>query len=280
MVSRSLDGFAFPVRHSPGARARALDVARRVERASEWLAGRLGFTARIRLSVANAADWATVATTSTYGTPQGSGDHVRFAADDGWFGAALYADIAPHAGAATAARLRAAYGEPPALRPYFDLVGVHEATHLFQDQAWPDAPGMWISELHANLAMVGFAHEVEPESLPALRALTSTVDELPAWATPVRELADMAASSEHGVTNFAWFHFGLTRAAEELWTCFGADALREVFEHVRDGGDADHPVLARVAARWGQSVSESAGVGRASSGMAASSVRETMPNLG
>jgi len=274
-VSRSLDGFAFPVRHSPGARERALDVARRVERASEWLAGRLGCTARIRVSVADAADWDTVATTSTYGTPQGSGDHVRFAADDGWFGAALYAEIAPHVGAATTARLRGTYGEPPALRPYFDLVGVHETTHLFQDQAWPDAPGMWISELHANLAMVGFAHEVEPESLPALRALTSTVDELPARATPVRELADMAESSAHGAANFAWFHFGLTRAAEELWTCFGAAALREVFEHVRDGGGADHPVLAHVATRWGQSAS-----GPASSGMAASSVRETTPNLG
>jgi len=253
-VSQSLDGFAFPVRYSPGARERAVDVARRMERASKWLAERLGFTARITLSVADAADWDAVATTSTYGTPQGSGDHVRVAADDGWFGAALYADIRPHAGTATARRLCDVYGEPPVLRPYFDLVAVHELTHLFQDQAWPRPPGMWISELHANLAMVGFAHEVEPGALPVLRGLTSTVDELPSRLVPVRELADMAVSSERSALNFAWFHFGLTRAAEELWACFGADAPRVVFEHVRDGGDAEHPLLARVVARWGRPV--------------------------
>ncbi|MYW03111.1 hypothetical protein [Streptomyces sp. SID3343] len=270
----TLDGFGFPVRHSPGARERAVVVARRVERAAAWLTEQLDVRARTTLSVADAADWGTVATVPLYGTPQGSGDHLRVAADDGWFGADLYADIRPHLRPQTAAALRETYGEPPALRPYFDLVAVHELTHLFQDQSRPAYPGMWIAELHANLAMVGYAHDVEPELLPVLRAFTATVDDLPAEVTPVRELADMDRAFDHGAINFAWFHFGLTRAAEGLWASGGPDVLRGLYEHVRAGGGAEYPALAEVAAGWNQSA------GAASSGISASSVRDAMPNLG
>ncbi|MGW1997337.1 hypothetical protein [Embleya sp. NPDC001921] len=246
----TLDGFGCTVRFSPGARERAEFVAGRVDRAAAWLGERLGFAPRIRLSVANAADWDSVATVPLYGTPQGARDHLRVAADDGWFGTELFAAIRPHLGAETARTVRAVYGEPPALRPYFDLVAVHELTHLFQDQVWPGYPGMWIAELHANLAMVGYAHEVEPELLPALRAFTSTVDDLPVQVTPVRELADMERSFEHGAINFAWFHFTLTRAAERLWAAEGAEVLRAVYEHIRAGGGAEHPVLRQVATGW------------------------------
>jgi hypothetical protein len=270
----TLDGFGFPVRHSPGARERAEFVARRVARAADWLAGHLGVRPSLTLSVADAADWDTVATVPLYGTPQGSGDHLRVAADDGWFGRDLYADIRPHLRPKTAAALRETYGEPPALRPYFDLVAVHELTHLFQDHGWPGYPGMWIAELHANLAMVGWAHEVEPELLPALRAFTATLDDLPAEMTPIRELADMERAFDHGASNFAWFHFGLTRAAEELWASAGADVLRELFAHVEAGGGAGHPVLVEVAAGWNQAERS------ASSGIAPSSVRDAMPSLG
>jgi hypothetical protein len=270
----ALDGFGFSVRHSAGARERAAFVARRVERAAGWLAERLDVRPRITLSVADATDWDTVATVPLYGTPQGSGDHLRVAADDGWFGPDLYTDIRPHVRPETAAALRESYGEPPALRPYFDLVAVHELTHLFQDQVWPAYPGMWIAELHANLAMVGYVHDVEPELLPVLRAFTSTVDDLPVEATPVRELADMERAFDFGAVNFAWFHFGLTRAAEELWTSDGAEVLRGLYEHVGAGGGAEYPALAEVAARWNQT--ESA----ASSGIAPSSVRDAMPSLG
>ncbi|WP_406284196.1 hypothetical protein [Embleya sp. NBC_00896] len=273
-TSATLEGFGFPVHLSPGAEERAAFVAGRVERAAAWLSEQLGVTPRIRLSVADADDWDSVATAPLYGTPQGTEDHLRVAADDGWFGTELYASIRPHVSAGTADLLRAAYGEPPALRPYFDLVAVHELTHLFQDQVWPAYPGMWIAELHANLAMVGYAHDVEPELLPALRAFTATVDELPVEVTPVRELANMEGSFEHGAINFAWFHFGLTRAAEALWADAGADVLRGLYEHVRAGGGADHPALREVAAGWNQPPSA------ASSGIADSSVRETMPSLG
>ncbi|WP_424636823.1 hypothetical protein [Embleya sp. AB8] len=256
----TLDGFGVAVRYSPGARERAAVVAGRVDRAAAWLTEGLGFAPRIRLSVADAADWDSVATVPLYGTPQGSGEDLRVAADDGWFGADLYAAIRPHLGAEPAAALRAVFGEPPALRPYFDLVAVHELTHLFQDQAWPGYPGMWIAELHADLAMVGYAHRVEPELLPVLRAFTATVDELPAEVTLLRELADMDRSFEHGAINFAWFHFNLTRAAERLWAAEGMEALRGLYEHIRAGGGADHPALEWVAAQWGRP--GSAGVGR------------------
>ncbi|GCD94387.1 hypothetical protein [Embleya hyalina] len=246
----TLDGFASTVRYSPGAERRAAFVAGRVDRAAAWLGDRLGFAARVRLSVADADDWDAVATVPLYGTPQGSGDHLRVAADDGWFGARLYADLRPHLGAGTVGRLREVYGEPLALRPYFDLVAVHELTHLFQDQLWPARPGMWIAELHANLAMVGYAHEVEPDLLPVLRAFTATVDDLPVEVAPLRELADMERSFEHGAVNFAWFHFRLTRVAEELWAAGGAEVLRGVYEHVGAGGGAEHPALRASAASW------------------------------
>ncbi|MFI1384852.1 hypothetical protein [Embleya sp. NPDC020886] len=246
----TLDGFGCTVRYSPGARERAVVVAERVDRAAGWLTERLGFAPRIRLSVADAADWDAVATVPLYGTPQGAEDHLRVAADDGWFGAELFAAIRPHLGAGSIAALRAEYGEPPALRPYFDLVAVHELTHLFQDQVWPAYPGMWIAELHANLAMVGYAHEVEPELLPALRAFTATVDELPVEVTPIRELVDMERSFERGAINFGWYHFSLTRVAERLWAAAGAEGLRALYEHIRAGGNAEHPVLRGVAAEW------------------------------
>lgn len=259
----SVPGFPFPVRASLGAEARAEELAARTERVLAWMTDALHFTPTLRLNVVDEHDWPDVTSMPLYGMPHAHDGEITVGVGEAPFYRDQLASFAPHLSEATAANLREEYGDPASLLPYYEAIHVHELTHLYHQQDWNSYPDLWLVELHANLGMVGYLNEMEPDMLPAMHALTTVVHDMPAASLRHRELADMPHALEHSLFNYAWYFFHLTLAADELWETGGAPLLRRLHEYVRARQHAlspgpvtreqmwaVHPALAQVMDEW------------------------------
>ncbi|MDI2130023.1 hypothetical protein [Yinghuangia seranimata] len=258
-----VSGFPFAVRASAGAEARAEELAARTERAITWMTDALRFVPTLRLNVADEQDWPSVTDMPLYGMPRAIDGEITVPVGPAPFYDEQLASYMPYVSEATRANLREQYGEPGSLVSYYEAVHVHELTHLYHQQDWASYPDLWLVELHANMAMVGYLSEMEPDMLPAMRTLTGVVYDMPADTLPFRALPDMEHALEHGLFNYAWYFFHLTDAAEELWETGGTRLFRRLYEFVRarqhaaepghvtrDEMWAVHPALAQVMDEW------------------------------
>lgn len=239
MPLESIDGFPFPASASRGTEERALALAARAASALDWHAEQLGWRPKLRLTIADADDWAGVANVPIYGVPQTWGDHTILAADDAPLFRELSADLLAHAPPAEADRLRDTYGDPPVLVGYFDQFLPHELVHLFCEQASVAPAPLWIVELFCNLGMVGYLATNEPGSLPLLRTATDASAHIPISERPVHDLDDMERSFEAGQLAFGWYILRLTALADRLWHEADAGLYRSFYDRLRQ---ADEPV--------------------------------------
>jgi hypothetical protein len=253
---RAVEGFGFEVSVSAGAELRGKVTAERAERALDWLAGALGTRPVLRLCVADESDWDVVAPVPLYGMPQTWGDLVIVPAGRAPLIDEQYDVFAPYVTARTAAGVRAAYGDPPDLAGFFDLLLVHELTHLFHEQVWRSQPELWLLELHANLGLFGYLADQEPDRLAGVRAFAGCARDVPAEVAPVRGLAEMErALDDGGPVNFSWYQLRLIALADELWSAGGVGLFRRIHdrfagaEAIGDLASID-PSLAAAAEGW------------------------------
>jgi|SRR5579884_592449 len=254
-----LDGYPFEVRHSDGALARTRAAADLAAEAYSYF-GRL-FSASepdILLVVADEKDWP--GERAPYGLaffrdepgelrpgvvvmPAGGGDFwtamvedLRAATPDGY--AKLLETYPDGAGGVD-------------LRPFFELVTIHELAHAFETLGGLKLPTTWLSEIFVNLAMHAFVAARRPEGLATLEVLPtvgagsrrlgarmraegySTLDEFEAHY-PGRE-ASMSP------LNYVWFQYRFQRVAADMFTAEGERGLDRFWEcfhapdHVRPG---------------------------------------------
>lgn len=259
----AVPGFPFPVRASVGGEARAEELAARTERVLAWMTDALHFVPTLRLNVVDQEDWPGVTDLPLYGMPRTFEGEVTVGIGEAPFYGEQLASFLPHVGEDIAAELREEFGKPGSLLPYYEAIHVHEITHLYHQQDWNSYPDLWLVELHANMGMIGYLCEMEPDMLPAVRALTRVVEDMPADTLWFRELGDMEQAVDNGLFNFAWYFFHLTVAAEDLWETGGAPLFRRLYEYVRARQHAAapgpvtrgemwavHPALAQMMDEW------------------------------
>lgn len=258
-----VSGFPFAVRATSGAEARATELAARTERVVTWLTDALHFTPNLRLSVAGEADWAAVTDMPLYGMPHAHAAEIAVPIGEAPFYADQLASYEPYLTDATRANLREEFGEQGSLTPYYEAIHVHELVHLYHQQGWDKYPDLWLVELHANMGMIGYLNEMEPDMLPAVQALTAVGYDLGAADLPYRDLADLPKALDRGLFDYAWYFFHLTVAADELWETGGTRLFRRLFDYVRarqhaanpgpvtrDEMWAVHPALAQMMEEW------------------------------
>src|SRR6478672_9510986 len=118
-----------------------------------------------------------------------------------------------------------AYGDPPALEAFADLILVHELVHLVP-RTQP-LPTMWHEELFANLGTVGYLASEEPDELPVFTTFCRIGCDVPPSQVACSALLDMSNSFERGgMANYVWYQCRLIVAAERLWSEHGVEALR------------------------------------------------------
>jgi len=237
MALVELAGAPVPVRASEGADAQAMQIAAMVARARDWATSILGMTPTFRLDVAASDDWLEVAPPGlAYGLPHTSddGDRVVVGAEPADFFGVTVRDYLPHADQPTQQRLREAYGQDLDLGPFVDAIIVHELGHLYHQQVPFEFPRLWLTELFANLLMVGYLSDVEPDLLPGVQAYARAAVQAGSALYPGHRLEAMKAPPEASPETYVWCEMVLIAGACELWQQAGPDGLRAMHTNFRD----------------------------------------------
>jgi len=236
---------------SEGAETQAEHIASMVRRARDWTTPILGMTPTFSLHVSGPADWAAVAAVPelTYGLPHTSdeGDRLIVGAEPAGFFTATARDYLPHADRRTGEVLLGAYGDDLDIGPFVDAIVVHELGHLYHQQVPFEFPRLWLTELFANLVMIGYVHDVEPALLPGIEAYASAAVHASEALFPGSTLEEMNAPPEVSAETYVWYQMVLIAGAIALWRAAGADGLRGMHTRFRDS-DLDLPTIhARLA---------------------------------
>jgi hypothetical protein len=229
---------------SPGAEARAAELAARAERARDWLADRLAAPFSFELFVLDEDVWADHAEVAVYAIPHANPDNGKIVL--GSRPATLFDSVCtqfwPDLDEGSRDAMHQAYGNPPLLEEFADLILVHELLHLVP--RGQSLPRMWHEELFANLGAVGYLASEEPDELPVYTTFCRAGCDVPPSRVACSALVDMAESFERGgFANYVWYQCRLIVAAERLWNARGVEALQAL-----QAGEVD--VAAEVERNW------------------------------
>ena len=229
---------------SSGAEARAQSLAGRAERARDWLAEQLAAPFDFDLYVLDEDEWADHAEVPVYAIPHANPETGKIVL--GSRPATLFSSVCaqfwPDFTEESRATMHRAYGDPPALEEFADLILVHELMHLVP--RGQSLPRMWHEELFANLGAVGYLASEEPGELPVYMTFCHAGSDVPRSRVACSALVDMADSFERGgFVNYVWYQCRLIVEAELLWDIRGVEALRAL-----QAGEVD--VAAEVERSW------------------------------
>lgn len=233
-----LSGFPFPVAATIGLEEKAARIAERTRDARSWMSDIFGMEPQIRVEVLGRHDFAERAELPALGLPHINEAGTMFLAgyDTSTFDSSIEETLKylPPADRSTFAH---AYGEPPSVQAFVDLLSLHELAHAFHIQPGWTFQELWMGELFCNLALQGYVADNEPAALPALETLPTAAQHMP---PDVQGVTGIDAMSAKQPLTYVWYEFRLQVAAIRLWDASGPRLLRDFYEQqglaARDDG--------------------------------------------
>jgi hypothetical protein len=236
-----LDGYCFEVRYSEGSLVRARAAADVAADAYGYFARLFGVEPDVAVIVASKADWES---RQPYGLPFFNDDEGQIRpgimvmpAGSGDFWVGMGEDIRD-ASPRGYSRLLAAYPGRAGgldLRPFFDLVTIHELGHAFEVLGDLRLPTFWLGEIFADLALHAFVATRQPESLNTLEVLSTVGAGSRRLATRWRAegystLEDLDAHYTGGdqpmsALNYVWYQYRWQRLAAKMFDADGEEGL-------------------------------------------------------
>lgn len=258
---------SFPVYASASVQPKARQIADLCRHAHAYLSGLFDFTPSIRVLVLAPDDWRDLTDQPTYGMAHYTGSQTLVVAGEDnafWQSMTPPVDELP---APAAAVMRAAYGQPSGelhLPLFFDLLAVHELSHLFHDQADVNFPRLWLMELFCNLCLHTYVAQNAAGKLPALEAFPAVVVAGGMSHLRYHTLEDFERLyGEVGPQNYGWYECHLHMAAKDIYDSAGAEALQRLWAAFRLSNatftddelglllDSEvHPAVAEVWRKW------------------------------
>ena len=255
----------FPVLASAGVEKVAEKVAWRTERACRHLSAVLGTTAEVIVKVLTPEDWEAHATFPLYGMPHVADERTLVVAgEDNEFWRSIVPPVTDLS-ATQAARMHAVYADAHGelhVGAFFDLLAVHELSHLFHLQADREFPRLWLRELFSNLCLHSYIAAAEPDLLPALETMPAVIVEAGHGRFAHTTLDDFERLYVGvGPLNYGWYQCHLCAAAKQLHDLGGDRLLHRYWHRLGLGGhrsddelrqdlSAVHPALEHLAAKW------------------------------
>lgn len=258
---------SFPVYVSASAQLKARQIADLCWRAHTYMSDQFDFTPSIRVQVLAPEDWRDLTDSPTYGMAHYLDSQTLVVAgenNDFWQSITPPVDELP---APAAEIMRAAYGLPSGainLSLFFDLLAVHELSHLFHTQANVVFPRLWVMELFCNLCLHTFVAENEPDLLPALEGFPTVVVDGGMSHLHYHTLEDFERLyGEVGPQNYGWYQCQLHVAAKNIFNAGGIEPLRRLWTVFRQTNvtmtdeelelvlsNRVHPAVAGVLSQW------------------------------
>lgn len=223
-----LSGFPFPVVATTGLEEKAARIAKRTRDARSWMSGILGMEPQIRVEVLGPEDFAERAELPALGLPHMNEEGTMFLAgyETTTFDASI-TETMKYLPPSERSAFARAYGHPPSVQAFVDLLSLHELAHAYHMQRGWSFQELWMGELFCNLALQGYVAEHEPAARPALETLPTAAHHMP---PEVQRVTGIDAMSAESPLAYVWYEFRLQVAAIRLWDANGPALLREFYD--------------------------------------------------
>jgi hypothetical protein len=238
-----LEGNIIKTYYSPGNEERAKVITERVEKTINYIAGLVDFTPKVNLFMLSPEHWEKYATFPVYGMPHFTDDHkLVIASEDNPFWKSLIPplDQLPADLAAAVKKTYTSDEERLTMRPFFDLLALHELGHAFHLQAGLTMHRLWMQELFCNIMLHTYIAENEPQNLSSLELFPEMVV---AGGTSGYEFTTLAEfETNYGTMNprnYGWYQCKLHSAAKDIYNAEGKDTFVKLW----DGLKPDHGKL-------------------------------------
>ncbi|GAB3588225.1 hypothetical protein [Hymenobacter daeguensis] len=232
----------------------------------------LGFAPRVTMLVLGPDDWKRYAAPGqVYGMPHTNGPTtlvVAGAENEFWQHTLPPTDRLPaDLARAVATIYRTADGQP-SLGKVFDLLALHEVSHLAYRQAGLSRPRYWLEEFFCNLLLHTYIATQELASLPVLETFPEAVvkgtDATKLRYTTLADFERLYGKMEREEpVNYGWYQCRLHRAAARVYAAPPPGALARLWQALRTNKasytDAElaaflskkvSPEMARVLTNW------------------------------
>lgn len=269
---KELKGFTQTYYYSPGHEDRAKEIAVFLEVAGKFFQKEIGFTPEAELYILAPQHWKAVAMEplkDVYGFPHNI-DEVRLAIaaedNDYWRSFLPPVEDLP---APMATRVKTAYGQSDgtySMRPFFDLLALHEMSHSYTAQGGLKMHRKWMGELFVNLMVHTYIAEEQPKFLPALETFPEMVVGAGTQEYEYTSLEDFERLYESlgmGPKNYGWYQSKLHSAAKDIYNTGGKTVMKKLWEalknHQEEMTDEEfvvmlkekvHPSVADVYLNW------------------------------
>ena len=269
-----LSGYSHTVYYSQGHEERAGIVANFMEGATNYFTKELKIAPKAKLFILAPQDWKTYAQFPVYGMPHNL-DWIRLAiaAEENQFWQSFLPPL-ENLPPPMVDRINKAYRNPDgsySMRPFFDLLALHELAHSYHGQAKVKTQRKWMGELLANIMLHTYVAEKRPDLLPALETFPDMVVGAGSSEYFYTSLADFEANYDDagkGMTakNYGWYQTNLHVAAKNIYNEGGKKVIRKLWKALKNNSGKTftdeafagmlkkdvHPGVANVYYKWNQ----------------------------
>lgn len=237
----SLRTTSLKVFYSNGYEPRAQAIAQQVQHAMEYFEQLLNSRAEVTLLVLSESDWPQYTKMPVVGMPhyKNSKELVVAAHDN-----ALWKSFIPPLNElpeALATQIQNTYKTEDgtlSMRPFFDLLAIHELGHAFHFQAGIQTQRKWMGELLVNLMLHTYIAEQSPQLLPALTVFPQMVIAGGSKDFKYTSLDDVhnryeEIASQHP-KNYGWYQSRWHKAAADIYDAEGKPAVQHVWSALKN----------------------------------------------
>jgi hypothetical protein len=236
----SLSGYRMNVYFSPGYEERTRDIASRVERASDYFSTILDLSPRLYLFVLDQDVWKKYGVHPLFGMPhsfdsEDKGTNLVVASRDNDFWKSFIP--AQELSSELEENIKKAYSDSAgnlSMRPFFDLLAIHELGHGFHIQGGLKMQRLWMQELFVNIMLHTYVAENEPENLPALTVFPEMVIASGTEGFEYTTLDDFELRYDNmSGQNYGWFQSRLHSAAKDIYNAGGKEVLIKLWNALK-----------------------------------------------
>ena len=234
----TIKGFHQTIYCSAGREERARNIASFMDSAIAFFQNELRFTPVTKLYVLKPQDWKAIAATplqNVYGFPHNlDSGRLVVASDDNDFWASFLPPI-EKLPPTIAAQIPKAYGKGDgafSMKPFFDLLALHEMGHSYTAQAGLKMHRHWMAELFVNIMLHTYVAEKQPQLLPALEAFPDMVIAAGASGytfTTLEDFERLYPSLGMGAKNYGWYQCRLHAAARDIYNSGGSGVMKKLW---------------------------------------------------
>jgi len=261
-----LGGSRIKTYYSDGVVEHAIRMADRIDKVSVFFKQHVAFEPDVTLLVLTPEDWSKYTKFPFYGMPHYNENKTLIVASDDNDFWKSFVPVVEQLSEELAGQISRTYSDKNgtlSMRPFFDLLAIHELGHAYHFQGGLTMQRKWMGELFANITLHTYIAEKEPDLLPALtvfpKMVVSSTDKAALNFTTLSDIETRYDEiGQKHASNYGWYQCRWHMAAGDIYDKGGLAVFKKLWDALKEQKEIldDSSFAALLAEKVHQSVAD------------------------